>query len=80
MLISSSYTASGSALRATKSSSRSCAFKKARVVSSEGNIDVVAPSSAPMFVIVARSGTLRLLTPSPQYSITLPTPPFTDII
>ena len=42
-------------------------------------MEVVAPSSAPMFVMVALSGTERVFTPSPQYSMTLPTPPFTDI-
>ena len=30
-----------------------------------------------MFVIVARSGTESILTPSPVYSMTLPTPPLT---
>ena len=30
-----------------------------------------------MFVIVARSGTESVLTPSPVYSMTLPTPPLT---
>ena len=41
---------------------------------------MVAPSSAPIFVIVALSGTESVFTPSPQYSITLPTPPLTVII
>ena len=41
-------------------------------------MEVVAPSSAPMLVMVARSGTVRVFTPSPAYSITRPTPPFTD--
>ena len=47
-----------------------------RVTSSEGNTEVEAPSSAPMLVMVARSGTDRDLTPSPVYSMILPTPPF----
>ena len=46
-------------------------------ISSLGNIDVVAPSSAPIFVIVALSVTERAFTPSPEYSIIFPTPPFT---
>ena len=41
-------------------------------------MDVVAPSSAPILVIVALCGTDKLLTPSPQYSNTFPTPPFTE--
>ena len=40
-------------------------------------MDVVAPSSAPILVIVARSGTVNVFTPSPLYSIILPTPPLT---
>ena len=40
-------------------------------------MEVVAPSSAPMFVIVARCGTLSVFTPSPPYSMILPTPPLT---
>ena len=41
-------------------------------------MEVVAPSSVPMLVMVARSGTDRVLTPAPPYSMTLPTPPLTD--
>ena len=78
MLTSSSYTASASAHRGVYASSLPCAFKNSCVISSDGNIDVVAPSSAPIFVIVALSGTDKVLTPSPQYSITLPTPPLTE--
>ena len=36
---------------------------------------VVTPSSAPMFVIVARWGTVRFLTPAPKYSTIQPTLP-----
>ena len=43
----------------------------------EGNTDVVAPSSAPMLAMVARSGMDSVSTPGPVYSITLPTPPLT---
>ncbi len=45
--------------------------------SSEGKTEVVAPSSAPMLVMVPRCGTLREATPSPKYSKILPTPPLT---
>ena len=41
-------------------------------------MEVVAPSSAPMLVMVARSGTLRVETPSPPHSMIAPTPPLTD--
>ena len=77
MLISSSYSASGSGISSDQSSSLPWALKKARVTSSLGNTVVVAPSSAPMFAIVARSGTERVLSPSPEYSIIFPTPPLT---
>ncbi len=73
----SSYSAFSSATSGEKSCSLPCAFKNARVVSSAGNTEAVAPSSAPMLAIVALSGTERAFTPSPQYSITLPTPPLT---
>lgn len=73
----SSYVASGSAASGIKSASRPCAFRKPRVTSSEGNTDVVAPSSAPMLAMVARSGMDSVSTPGPVYSITLPTPPLT---
>ena len=76
----SSYTASSSAFSSIQSSGRDCAVKKAFVISSDGKTEVVAPSSAPMLVMVARSGTERVLTPSPVYSIILPTPPFTVIL
>ena len=46
------------------------------VSSSLGKTDVVTPHSAPMFVIVARSGTERVRTPSPPYSKTQSTFPF----
>ena len=41
-------------------------------------MEVVAPSSAPMLVMVARSGTLRVETPAPPHSMIAPTPPLTD--
>ncbi len=50
----------------------------ALVFSSVGKIEVVAPSSVPMLVIVVRSGTDSVSTPGPVYSSTLPTPPLTD--
>ena len=77
MVISSSYVASSSGRMYEKSLSLPCAFKNSFVMSSLGKTDVVAPSSAPIFVMVALSGTDKVLTPSPEYSITLPTPPFT---
>ena len=40
-------------------------------------MEVVAPSSAPMLVMVARSGTVSVATPGPPYSMIFPTPPFT---
>ena len=40
-------------------------------------MDVVAPVSVPMLVMVALSGTLRAFTPDPKYSRILFTPPFT---
>ena len=57
-----SYSALSSAFNSVQSASRPIDF------SSEGKIDVVAPSSAPIFVIVARCGTVRLSTPLPKYS------------
>ena len=38
---------------------------------------MVAPSSAPILAMVARSGTDSVSTPGPAYSITRPTPPLT---
>ncbi len=70
-----SYFASASAASAVQSDSRFCALRNACVISSLGKTEVVTPSSAPMFVIVARSGTERVLTPSPPYSMTVPTLP-----
>ena len=52
---------------------RPWAFMYSRVFSSEGKIEVVAPSSAPMLVMVARSVAERLFTPGPVYSRILPT-------
>ena len=57
--------------------SRPWAAMNSRVTSSLGKIEVVAPSSAPMLVMVARSVADRLATPSPPYSMILPTPPLT---
>ena len=60
-----------------QSPSRPWAWKNCLVTRSLGNTLVVAPSSAPMLQMVARSGTDRVATPGPPYSITLPTPPLT---
>ena len=47
------------------------------VIASLGKIEVVTPSSAPMLVMVARSGTERVATPAPTYSmITVPRCPW----
>ena len=78
--INSSYTASLSAESSVQSSTLPCASRNALVISSDGKTDVVAPSSAPILVIVALSGTDKVLTPSPVYSIILPTPPLTVIL
>ena len=78
-VITSSYSASGSEESSTHWSSRPWARRNCRVMSSEGNTEVVAPSSAPILVMVARSGTVRVFTPSPAYSIIFPTPPLTLI-
>ena len=74
----SAYDASGSAERGRKSFSLPCDFKKRRVISSLGKTELVAPVSAPILVIVARSGTDRVATPGPPYSNSFPTPPFTE--
>ena len=63
-----------------KSSPLPSASRNAFVTSSDGKMDVVAPSSVPMLVMVARSGTDRVRIPSPPHSIMAPTPPFTDKI
>ena len=76
----SSYSASASASREIHCSPRSCASMNAFVSWSLGNTLVVAPVSVPILVIVALSGTLRVLTPGPKYSSTLPTPPLTSIL
>ena len=80
MGITRSYTASGSLSRGTKSPSLPWAFKKALVWSSEGKMEVVAPSSVPILVMVARSGTVNLFMPSPPHSMMAPTPPLTERI
>ena len=69
------YSASASAASSIHSDCRRCAFRNMRVISSLGKTDVVTPSSAPMLVMVARSGTESVLIPSPPYSITMPTLP-----
>ncbi len=48
---------------------------KRLVSSSEGKTEVVTPISAPMLVIVARSGTVSVSTPGPSYSTIAPTLP-----
>ncbi len=50
-------------------------MRNSLVISSLGNTDVVTPHSAPMLVIVARSGTLSVFIPAPPYSKTQPTLP-----
>src|SRR3989304_1807505 len=65
MSITRSYFGEGSALSFPHASSRPWALRNAFVTLSEGKIEVVTPSSAPMFVIVARSGTDSVSTPSP---------------
>ncbi len=45
--------------------------------SSDGNIDVVAPSSAPMLVIVALPVALIVRAPGPKYSTIALVPPVT---
>ena len=77
MVISSSYSASGSASSSRQSPALPRAAKNSRVLRSLGKMEVVAPVSAPMLAMVARSGTLRLIRPSPKYSNILPTPPLT---
>ena len=56
-------------------SSLPCAFMNLRTCSSAGTMDVVAPISAPILVMVARSGTSSVAAPGPTYSYTLPSPP-----
>ena len=41
-------------------------------------MEVVAPSSVPILVMVARSGTDNPAMPGPPHSITCPTPPLTE--
>ena len=72
-----SYTHPSSAFNSVQSFSRPIEARKFFVFSSEGNIEHVAPNSAPMFVIVARCGTVRDFTPSPKYSYIARVPPFT---
>ena len=47
---------------------------------SDGNIEVVAPVSVPMFVMVPLSGTESVFIPGPVYSNTLDLAPFTPIL
>ena len=79
-----SRSTSGSARRssvirsaASAISSRRVAFRYAAIFSSTGNIDVVAPSSAPMFVIVALPVALIVRAPGPMYSTIALVPPET---
>ncbi len=71
----SSYAASLSALSSIQSFARPCAARNCFVTLSDGNTLVVTPSSAPMFVIVAREGTSSVFTPGPKYSKIQPTLP-----
>ena len=71
-----SYFASASADSGLKESGLFWAVRNFLVSSSEGKMLVVTPISAPIFVIVARCGTVNLLTASPKYSIIQPTLPF----
>ena len=73
----SSYSQPSSAASSAKSSSRSWRRSHTRVFSSGGNTAAVAPSSAIMLAIVARSGTLRSAVPGPVNSKTLFSPPRT---
>ena len=72
----SSYWAPTSASRGFQSAGRFCPRKNRSVIASLGNIDPVAPSSAPMFAIVPRSGTVNCLIPGPSYSRTFSFPHF----
>ena len=73
-----SYSASGSGISSDQSSSLPCAARNFLVTSSEGKMEVVAPSSVPMLVMVPRSGTDRVAMPSPPHSMIAPTPPLTE--
>ncbi len=73
----SSYSQPRSGASSAKSSSRSWRRSHVRVLSSEGKTALVAPSSAIMLAIVARSGTLRSAVPGPVNSKTLFLPPRT---
>ena len=72
----SSYVAPLSATSSVQSFARPCAARNCLVTASLGNTLVVTPSSAPMFVIVARLGTSSVFTPGPKYSKIQPTLPF----
>ena len=73
--ISPSYSASASGRISVKSSSLFSAFRNFLTCSSAGKMEVVAPISAPMLVMLARSDTLKVAAPGPTYSKTLPRPP-----
>ena len=75
-----SYSASGSAASGIQSASLPCAARNSRVMASDGKMEQVTPSSAPMLVIVARWGTVSVPTPSPKYSTMQPTFPFVERI
>src|SRR3989337_2824234 len=62
----SSYFALGSAFSGFQTPSLPCILRYFFVCASLGKIEVSAPSSAPILVIVARSVTIRVLTPSPR--------------
>ena len=59
------------------SAPRSVAWRYASIRSSAGNIEVVAPSSAPMLVMVALPVALSVRAPGPMYSTIALVPPAT---
>ena len=73
----SSYSQPSSGPSSSKSSSRCWRRSHSRVLASGGKTADVAPSSAIMFAIVPRSGTLRSAVPGPVNSKTLFLPPRT---
>src|SRR2546422_6561601 len=74
--IRSSYVARSSGPSRRQSLGRFCPRKNRSVIPSLGNTDPVAPSSAPMFAIVPRSGTVNRLIPGPSYSTIFSFPHF----
>ena len=75
MLTAWAYAASSSGRISIKSASLCWARRNCLVISSLGKMDVVTPHSAPILVMVARSGTVSELAPSPPYSKITPTFP-----